>query len=68
MHNFWFKINRTHLYPDLMACLTAAATSPGLDFHVPRPTTGIECPEESFTVDISLAATEVDGGKYQQYF
>ena len=50
MHNFRFKINRTHLYPDLMACLTAAATSPGLDFHVPRPTTGIECPLESLTV------------------
>ena len=40
----------THLYPDLIACLTAAVTSPGLDFHVPRPKRGIACPEESFTV------------------
>ena len=30
-----------------MACSTAAATSPGLDFHVPNPTKGMEAPDGS---------------------
>ena len=40
----------------LMACLTAAATSPGLDFQVPSPTWGMLAPEGSLDDGHLLAA------------
>ena len=46
-----------------MACLTAAATSPGLDFHVPRPATGMEWPLESFTLFEAILLTANMGMK-----
>ncbi len=47
-------------YPRSMAAVTAAATSPGFDFQVPRPKAGIASPLFKVTVGTAIAEEEDD--------